>query len=268
MVFKCESLRDSLTDYLLETTTFEQIGNTCVLTLPIPTVDGRIVGVFVEQRMGDYFLISDGGKAINELILQGVKITDSIKEHFAALAERFNISYTDEMFQGTGKQADLQRLILAVGTCSGMAMGQLVGHVVMPQEEPIREQFGHALRSWARNKARVSSEIELKGKRATHKFDFVAYPKIVGAEPIVMSVLSPGSSSLGAAERFGFKATDLDSTRYKKWRRVAVEGHAEAWSSEAKDIVRSCAELVIEMPSNSPIKARTVGESLGLLLAS
>src|ERR1700683_2418710 len=46
---------------LQASTVAEQIGDTCVITLPIPTVDGRVVGVFVESRVGDYFLVSDGG---------------------------------------------------------------------------------------------------------------------------------------------------------------------------------------------------------------
>jgi len=97
-VFQCQSIRDSLAAYLLESTIAEQIGDACVITLPIPTVDGRVVGVFIEPRVGDYFLVNDGGKAVNELILQGIKITDSVKEYLAALARNFDIVYTNEMF--------------------------------------------------------------------------------------------------------------------------------------------------------------------------
>jgi hypothetical protein len=79
-----------------------------VATLSIPTIDGRLVDVFVATTLGDYFIVHDGGKAINELILQGVDITDSITKHFDALARRFNVSYTDETFKATVRLGDIQ----------------------------------------------------------------------------------------------------------------------------------------------------------------
>ncbi|MGD1091288.1 MAG: hypothetical protein ABSB35_04750 [Bryobacteraceae bacterium] len=253
--------------YLLESTIAEQVGDACVITLPIPTVDGRVVGVFIEPRVGDYFLVNDGGKAVNELTLQGVKITDSVKDYMAALARNFDVVYADEMFQSAGKQADLQRIVLAIGACSSLAMAQLVGQITSAVDEPAKEQFGRALKSWARKRLKVSRDVSLKGKRAQHRFDFVASPKIGKKMPIVMSVLSPGSNPLGSAQRFGFHATDLDSTPFAKWPRVAVEDRAEIWSAEAKNIVRSCADVVIEIPSGAKIDARLIGERLRELVA-
>jgi len=266
-VSQCQTIRDSLAAYLLESTIAEQVGDACVITLPIPTVDGRVVGVFIEPRVGDYFLVNDGGKAVNELTLQGVKITDSVKDYMAALARNFDVVYADEMFQSAGKQADLQRIVLAIGACSSLAMAQLVGQITSAVDEPAKEQFGRALKSWARKRLKVSRDVSLKGKRAQHRFDFVASPKIGKKMPIVMSVLSPGSNPLGSAQRFGFHATDLDSTPFAKWPRVAVEDRAEIWSAEAKNIVRSCADVVIEIPSGAKIDARLIGERLRELVA-
>lgn len=259
---KCDSLRDSLRTHLLESTITEKVGDACVVTLPMPTIDGRIVSAFVESRAADYFLVHDGGKAVNELILQGVKITDSIEDHFEALAQSFGASYTDEMFQAIGKQPDLQKMILAIGACSGIAMAQLVGHIATATQEPLREQFGRALRVWGKKKVKVANEVPVRGRHAQHKFDFVAYPRTGRGEPIAMSVLSPRGNPLATAQRFGFKATDLDSTPFEKWPRVAVEDRAELWSAEAKNIVRNCAHLVIEIPSDSRIDAHMIGEHL------
>src|ERR1019366_1355828 len=103
--------------------------------------------------------VHDGGKAVNELILQDLRVTDSIEEHFEALAKRFGISYTDETFKATVRAAEIQSTILAVGMCSSLAMGQLVGHVPLHAEEPIRNQFGHALRTWAKKRFKVADDV-------------------------------------------------------------------------------------------------------------
>jgi hypothetical protein len=262
---KCHSIKRSLLEYLAGATAVEQVGDSCVATLPIPTVDGRLVDVFIESRMGDYFLVHDGGKALNELILQGVKITPSITEHFEALAARFRVSYAGEMFKMSGKPAEVQSMILAVGMCSGLAVGQLVGHVATLVEEPLREQFGHALRGWARKRFKISGDVTVQGGNYQHKFDFVAYPKKSQEEAIAMTVLAPGSNPLGTAQRFGFKVLDLQSTPYAKWRRVAVEGRAEQWTPEAKTLIRRFADTVIEIPQDSKIDSNLVRENLDLM---
>jgi hypothetical protein len=266
MSAKCQSVRDSLAAYLLGATIGDQVGDTWVVTLPIPTIDGRFVDVFIEPRLADYFLVHDGGKAANELILQGVKITDSVKDYFSEVAKRLGVSYADEMFQSGGKQGDLSQIILAVGTCSSLAMGQLVGHVAVATEEPTRGKFEQALRHWAKKRASVTSDVAVNGRRAKHQFDFVAAPKAGRHAPIAVSVISHGGNPLGAAQRFGFKAADLDSTPYEKWPRVAIEDRSELWSPEAKNIVRSCADVVIEIPSGSRIDAHLVAENMDRLL--
>lgn len=263
----CASIKESLIAFLLEGTVSEQVGEVCAITLPMPTVDGRVVGVFIEPRLGDFFLVNDGGKAVNELILQGVKITDSVRDYFDSLAQHFRVSYTDEMFQCAGKRSDLQQMVVSVGVCSSLAMAQLVGHISVPSEEPAREQFGRALRSWARKRFTVSSDVPVRGKHAQHKFDFVASPIRHPKNLIMLSVLSPGSNPLAAAQRFGFKATDLESTPFGQRPKVAVETRAELWSAEAKNIVKNCADLVIELPSDQRIDAHLVGEQLQPLVA-
>jgi hypothetical protein len=265
----CQSIKDSLLSYFSEATVIVPSGDGCGITFPLPTVDGRQIEVYIEFRAGNYAIVHDGGRAVNELILQGVKVTDSIHSYMDSLAKRYGATYTDESFRLTGLRSSIQEMIAAVGMCSALAMGQLIGNIAIPVEEPIREQFGHALRSWARKKMKVSVDVAVRGRRAQHKFDFVGYPKESGLAPIAMSVISPGSNPLAAAERFGFKATDLDSTRYQNWRRVAVQGRSELWSNEARTILRDCADEVIEVSSGEAIKTQRVGSVLaGLLRAS
>jgi len=227
-----------------------------------------LVDVFIETTLGNYLVVHDGGKAINELILQGVEITDSITKHFDALARRFNISYTDETFKTTVRSDDVMATILAVGMCSGLAMAQLVGHIPGAAQESLRDQFGHALRGWARKRFKVTDNVTVRGDYAQHRFDFVAYPKHINAPTVAMSVLLPGSNSLAAAERFGFKATDLRSTKYRDWRRVVVQGRSESWSGEAKALLQRCADVVIELPDESGLDRQIVKDKLDLAVAA
>jgi len=267
-VVKCDSVRDSLMNYIASTTAVSQVGDSCVATLPIPTVDGRLVDVFIETTLGDYFVIHDGGKAINELILQGLNITDSITQHFDALARRFTISYTDETFKTSVRPNEVKNAILAVGMCSGLAMAQLIGQIPVSTEEPIRDQFGHALRGWARKRFKVNDNVTVRGDYAQHRFDFVAYPRTSKVPTVAMSVLLPGSNSLAAAERFGFKAADLRSNKkYGSWRKVAVQARSESWSSEAKALLQRCADMVIELPDESKLDKQSVKEKLDLAAA-
>src|SRR5581483_5716120 len=111
-------------------------------------------------------------------------------------------------------------MVVSVGACSSLAMTQLIGNIASATEEPAKEQFGRALRHWARRKLKVTSDVPIKGKRAQHRFDFVASFKTGRKQPITLSILYPGSNPLAAAQRFGFKATDLESTPYGQWRRV------------------------------------------------
>jgi hypothetical protein len=268
VIFNCRDMREALAEHLVSATAMTQAGNSCVITLPIPTVDGRLVDVFIET-FGDYCTVHDGGKAINELILQGVKITDSITEHFEALAQRFQVSYTDESFKIAVKAADAQRAILSVGMCSGLAMAQLVGHISAPMEEPLREQFGHAVKGWAKSKFKIADGVTVKGDYAQHRFDFVAYPKKSHDPPVAMSVLLPGSNSLAAAERFGFKTTDLNTTqKYRNWKKVAIQGRSESWSAEAKALLQRCANVVIELPDESKLDRQAIREKLDLAAAA
>jgi len=274
MALNCQTTRESLMRYLAGATKVGHVGNTCVATLPIPTVDGRLVDVFVETTLGDYYVVHDGGKAINELILQGINITDSVTDHFDELARRFKISFTDETFKATVRVPDVQAMILAVGMCSSLAMAQLVGHIPAATEEPIRSQFGHVVRGWAKRRFKVAGDVIVRGCYSRHRFDFVAYPKQATAHlrqakrTVAMSVLLPGSNSLAAAERFGFKTTDLQTTQYRNWRRVAVQGRSESWSGEAKALLQRCADVVIELPDESKLDKQALKEKLDLAAAA
>lgn len=268
METKCQSISKLLIDSLTTSTVAHQVGQACAVTLPIPTIDGRRVDVFIEQRMNDYCVVHDGGKATGELILQGVNLTESIVSHFEHLAKRFGVSYGNDAFSATGKSANVTSMVLSVGMCSSVAMGQLVGHISALAEEPLRQQVGSVVKGWARRRFKVLPDVLVPGGHAKHRFDFVAYPKKSTANTVAMSVLLPGSNSLAAAERFGFKTTDLEDTQYHAWRKVVVQGRSDTWSAEAKAILSRCADLVIQLNEDEKINVAELRDKLDFAAAA
>jgi hypothetical protein len=130
---KCDSFREAVAKYLANSTTAERIRDLCVVTLPIPTVDGRMVDVFVENKVGDYYLVHDAGKAANELILNGVDITPTIRDSCDNLARAFGVAWVDEVFQFGCKMPSLATTALAVATCSAFASVHLLAKKKSPR---------------------------------------------------------------------------------------------------------------------------------------
>lgn len=267
----CNSVRDATLQYMAERTRVEHLRNLCVLTLPVRTIDGRLVDVFIEQRVGDLFLVHDAGKAANELILQGVSITPSISRDCERIAKAFGGTWSDEMFQSGCKLGEISSVALSVAMCSSLAMVNLLEHVEESGEEPVHEQIGVALRNWNKRrpvKATIREHVEVAGAWKQHAFDFVAYPKGKGADPIAISVLSPSVSAISAAERFAFKAKDVEGTPVAKWKQVAVTARAETWSSPARNLVAKCSDAVIQLTSGETPTIETIAESLDALIAA
>ena len=265
----CQSLKESVLLYLSEVTSVTELRDGCIITLPVPTLDARLVDVFVEATGSDYMLVHDGGKAVNELILQGVDLTSSITQYMESVAKRFHLLYQDQRFVAMARRDKLVDSTLAVGMCSALAMAQLVGNVAsLREEEPIRQQFGKALKTWARHRAKIDNNVVVNGRRGQHRFDFLATPRRGRKAPIALSVLDPGSNPLGTAERFGYIASDLDQTEYSKWSRVAVQSRAEEWTTEAKKTVQNCADVVIEIPSEQPPSVLLIENKLQLLVVA
>lgn len=262
----CNSIEQAVSDHLSAHISAHQLHGACVITIPFMTLDKRWVDVFIEPRHVDFFLIHDGGKAVNELILQGIKITPSIEKDFASLANRFGVTYGDEMFQTGAKIAHLPVNACAVGMCSALAMMPLLEHEPMTEEQTLESRIGTALRRWGRNRAKIQENEHLQGKVKQHVFDFVIHPQ--RKQPVTVSVLNPTTAgSLSAAERFGFKAQDLTETRYGKWKRIAVEAKAETWSRDARKIVETFAHEVIEIQTGDEGNLSVVGNALDRLIA-
>lgn len=249
MEVKCGSIKAALSEYVCSLLDVRQLEDTCVVTLPLETIDGRLVGVFIEPRAADFFLIHDGGKAVDELVLQGMKLTPAVERGLSAVAQRFGVSYDDEAFQAGTKIANLASRAYAVGMSSATAMATLLDHVSIVEEEPIEGQIGTMLKQWGKNRAKITQNVRLIGELKQHTFDFLVSPRRRG-KPIAVSVLNPSNNPLAAAERFYFKANDLSPTAFGKWPIVAIETKSEIWSPDARRIVQKYAAGVIPIRSN------------------
>lgn len=265
-IANCTSIKQLMDEYLSVQTEVQQLEDTCVITLPLQTLDQRFVDVFIEPRgAGDYFLVNDGGKAVNELILQGMKITQSIEKNFGIYASRFKVAYTDEMFQTGAKLAGIPKAANAVAMCSALAMTEILEYVPQVEEETIEGQLGTILRKWGKKRAKITEKVKVNGELKQHQFDFLISPP--RKQPVAISILNPTNGALSAAERFGFKVKDLTGTPFAKWRRIAFETRAEVWSIDARRIVEKCADVVIPVLTEERPTYQVVGEALDRMVA-
>jgi hypothetical protein len=262
----CQSIKNAVLQHLTEGTSVEHAGNLCIVTLPIRTIDDRLVDVFVESRQSDFYLVHDAGKAANELILRGINITNAMNRNYSLLAEKFGVKWSDEMFQTGCKLSRIPQSALAVAMCSSMATLDLLGFIALPEEETGRKQFGVALRAWSRSKTAVKEYVPVKGTWKQHSFDFVYYPKT--GEPVAINVISPGGNAIASADRAAFRAKDLEGTDFGKWRKVIVQTDAQAWTTPAKNLLLKCSDCVIEINSGQKPTSALIEESFKRLRAA
>lgn len=144
----CGSMKESLLAYLRSEIEVAAFRDYCVFTLPLKTVDDRLVDVIVERRTSDYFLVHDGGKSLGELFVQGITLTDSIVKRLECIAKLNGASLVKDAFTIGCKTDKLENGIIATGLCSAMAMLELIGHKPDLQEEPIASRVSRTLRQW------------------------------------------------------------------------------------------------------------------------
>ncbi len=262
----CKSLHESILKHLTDHTAVEQLRDLCVVTLPIRTIDNRLVDVFVEQRVGDFYFVHDAGKAANELILHGVSVTPSIAKNCERIAAGFGVQWVDETFQANCKIDKLNASILGVAMSSSAATVHLLEHVIESEQQSVREEFGVAFKTWAKRKATVKGGVPVSGKWKQHHFDFVAYPK--STDPIAISVVFPSGNPLTSAIRAAFRAQDLQGTAAGSWRKVIVETRPDLWTGPAKQLLVKCSDVVIELGAGATLTPSQINERIGGLLTA
>lgn len=253
---KCSEVSEAIRAFLAKNVSAQDVPGACIVTLPVPAADGRLIDIFIESKIGSNCLIHDGGKAANEIIMSGVDLTPRIKRRFDKLARTFKVFWdsNSDMFTATCKADDLSHAVLRLAGCSALATYEIAVREAFEQEEeeaPIRAQFSAALAGWAKTarwgnkRPTIREKVSVTGRHSQHEFDFLVDGK--RHSPVAVSILIPTNGSRSAAERFGFKVADTDHTEASKWKRLAVAARAEDWSDNSRGIVRACADDMIEI---------------------
>jgi hypothetical protein len=259
-MLNCDSLRESVIQYL-QTETEVISGNTyCVLSLPIRVLDGAFAEVYVEEIGPDSFLVHDGGRTIGHLESSGVIVAESRQWALSSLADRMGISLEDGVFKALAKRNNLQDVAFAVGQCCSIGVYDLVKHVPFAEEERIRSKALEEMEQWSRNH-NVGFERNIKvsgsiGRQYT--IDFLTENS--SGPAVAISLLLPSYGPMVAVDRFAAQVLDLkQSRRYARWKRVAVLAKPEKWKDRQRKIVQNLADevAVITDPSeqfllNSP----------------
>lgn len=83
----CRYIRNGLLEFVGRELKVFDFAKYCTVTLPVKTLDGRFLDVYVEKPQNGYSVaVHDGGRTASELYAQGVHLTDSKRAVFGALA--------------------------------------------------------------------------------------------------------------------------------------------------------------------------------------
>lgn len=252
----CSSVKELIVDYVRSMTDASQIDGECVITLPLNTFDQRWVEVSVMQRSPNYYIVDDSGKAWDELLTQGVAMTDVVRAKFQTIAERFGVEFAKGRLRVGCTFELLQNSIWAVGQCSSLAMSELISHRAAVEKD-TRKAVGGIIQDWSLSAGfRVQSDTTVTGRVSQHTFDFVALDE---GNVIAVNILAPGSGGKARAERYGFQSFDLENTPEGRWKKMAILSRPDEWSFEARNLIKRFAGKVVDFhnPQNDrePISA-------------
>ncbi|MGA8222524.1 MAG: hypothetical protein WB780_12790 [Candidatus Acidiferrales bacterium] len=243
----CASIKDSLIEYLRREIEVVTVQDSCVMTLPLKTVDDRLVDVIVERKTPDYFLVHDGGKSLSELFVQGIKLSESVRNRLETIAKLNGALLLKDAFTVGCKRDKLQDGIVAIGLCSTMAMLELIGHKPEFEEEPIASRVSRTLRTWRPEFIEnINSKVPIKGKRFQHQFDFVVSTRD-DHRTSAIKILTHSYPGKIQSERYAFLVLDIENTPYFHWPRCAIISKTEMWSTGARKVVAELSMRVLEL---------------------
>jgi hypothetical protein len=259
-ITSCSELRESLLDYFRAEVEVSDFKDRCVLTLPMKTVDERLVDVTVERKMPDYFLVHDAGKSLSELFTQGISLTEAKRKNLEDIAKINGATLVRDVFTIGCASDKLQNAIIAIGLCSTMAMVELIGHKPEFEEEPLPETVNRSLKQWRPSFVTgIDRRVTVRGRRFPHSFDFVVFP---ADEPIyhttAIKLLPPSYGGQIQAERFAYLVLDIEGTPYDQWSRLAILSKVEMWPLSAIKMITSLSNRTIELRSGEEPQVETL----------
>lgn len=247
----CLSIKTSLIDYLQKEVEVAAFKDRCVITLPIKTLDDRYVNIFAENKFGDFFLVHDAGKTLNELFVQGISLTDTKRAHLEMMAKQFGAELTQEVFTIGCKLEGLQDAILCISQCATLAMFELLDHRPEIEEETLSSRVSRSLKKWQPAFITgIERAISIKGTKFPHRFDFVIYPANDREHnTTAIKLLPPTYSGTVQAERYAYLVLDIEHTPYNIWPRMVVVTKVETWPLPALQMVRGLSQGILEIRS-------------------
>ena len=245
----CNSIRDSVVDLIAGQTSVSTRRSLCVVTLPIKTLDGRYVEVFVEPRLGDMVLVHDGGKTVGELHVQGIHWTEPRKALLSIVAERYGAQLDDRgVFQIACKAPGVAEAVLAVSQCASVSMLEAARHAPVVEEEPISSHVKRAMTQWRPRALEIRANVRVTGANgADHLFDSVAHNKDAKRRTVAIKTLPFGYGARVQADRYGLMVLDIKGTEFDKWRRLAVISQVDRWPMPSLELVRKFSANTLEL---------------------
>jgi hypothetical protein len=261
--WNCDLMKTSVLGYLTSQTEVMQLRNSCVMSLPLKTLDGRWVEIYIEPTGTDRDLVHDGGKTLNFLEGSGMLVSDGKLLTLAELARRFGATFDDGVFKALARHGDVQSAVLAVAQCCMVGMYDLLKHHPVSEEEQVRLRVDRKLDAWSvATGIAVTRSVKLSGSVRQYVIDFVAESKT----PVAVTILTPSYSPSVSADRFALQSLDLQNTPYSKWRKLAILASPEKWKPRARSVVEKLADEVTEMGEPDLFEDNGIPEALNKLI--
>jgi hypothetical protein len=251
----CSSIRTGLLQYFGDQTEVLSLKDTCVISLPIKTVDNRWVDVYIDQRMDGFYVVHDAGKTTGELLSHGVKLTEGQLSILNQIAGSLGAAVKDGSFVVGCKGDKLQEAIFAVAQCASLGMLEAMKHRPVIEDEPVVALAGDVINEWSDGKGKIKRGVTIQGDSAQHTMNFVFYPNHNGRHhPIAVKVLQPSYTPMISAQRYGFLALDIERVPfYRDWKRLAILARKSQWTQDAISLIEkhSARTLQVRGESNS-----------------
>jgi hypothetical protein len=245
----CHSIKSSLVSMFADQIEVTPASNYCIVTVPLLTLDGRLMDVYVEDTLGDIVLVHDGGKTAAELYSHGIHVTDAKRATFKALAQCYGATFEAGTFTIACRKSEADGAILRLSQCANLAMFDLLKNAPVIEDEPILSRVGRTLERWRPPSVELRRRLHVKGQTeaADHVFDYVAFGVGNRRKNVAVNVLTPTYKPELQAHNYGFMVKDIDGTDFDKWPRLAIITKGERWSEDEKRLVRSLSQATLEL---------------------
>lgn len=246
----CSSIRDLLRAFIDARIEVTAASDHCVVTLPLTTLDDRLIDVFVKETGTDHLVVSDGGKSMAELYTQGVHLNDTQNGYMKTIARQYNAVFMNNSFHTACKKSELEAAIVAIAQCAALAMVPLAGHRPIVEDEPVSARVARALQAWKPDYVDIRKRQSVRGQQSDHIFDFVTFARKADASTVAIKLLPPSYGPHVQARQYGYLVYDLRGRMVDDWNRLAIISKREEWPTDDVDLIRSMSTDVIELETD------------------